>query len=69
MRVAKSIAIHAYVDARILAQTALNRVRVPYLQLREATILAQSLYRGVVVRKLVPQWKKEKQQRDVRINE
>ncbi len=40
-------------------------MRVPYLQLREATILAQSLYRGLVVRRLVPQLKKEKQQRDV----
>ena len=42
-----------------------HRVRVPYLQLREATILAQSLYRGLVVQRLVPQLKKEKQQRDV----
>lgn len=45
--------------------TTTYRVRVPYLQLREATILAQSLYRGLVVRRLVPQLKKEKQQRDV----
>lgn len=42
-----------------------NRVRVPYLLLKEATILAQSLYRGLIVRREVPRLKKEKQFRDV----
>ena len=67
-----------------------HRARIPYLQLREATILCQvlygtiyhlrtvitccvftdllqSLYRGLKVRRMVPQLRKEKQIRDVRM--
>ena len=42
------------------------RVRIPYLQLKEATLLAQALFRGRKARSMVPRLKKEKAQRDVR---
>ena len=69
-----------------------HRARIPYLQLRETTILCQvlygtitisglwlhavcvftdplqSLYRGLKVRRVLPQLRKEKQIRDVRIH-
>lgn len=42
------------------------RVRIPYVQLREATILAQALFRGRQARAMLPKVRKEKAQRDVR---
>lgn len=41
------------------------RERLPYIQLREATVLAQALTRGRRVRAMLPKLRKEKAQRDV----
>ncbi|CAI8013473.1 PTB domain-containing engulfment adapter protein 1 [Geodia barretti] len=40
------------------------RVRIPFLQLRDAVILCQALYRGRVARRLLPQWRRDKQIKD-----
>lgn len=44
------------------------RVRVPFLQLKEAVVLAQALYRGRKARAMLPYWRKEKAHRDVSKN-
>ena len=38
---------------------------MPYLQLKEATILAQALVRGRRARAMIPRLRREKAQRDV----
>lgn len=46
----------------------LYRERIPYLQLKAATVLAQALVRGRKVRAMLPKLRKEKVQRDVSLS-
>lgn len=42
------------------------RVRVPFIELKESTILVQALFRGQKARAMLPKFKREKAARDVR---